>query len=317
MAEQEKYLLCYRKQQSWYRSYFTEKRIASSGGGTLRLALPRDGSQKVVTIVVSGRTEYIEKYIEFARDLHQRRISVCLYDHCGQGDSSRQLVDRQKGHIDRFETYVDDLHRVIGEVSGAAGHAQVRLISHSMGGTVSMLYALRHPGRVNRLILGSPMCAIITDSIFPQFLIRPYVAAACRFGQGESYVATTGPYQPEMQFAENLFTTDEKRFSYNRYLTNLLDYAPLGGPTYRWLHEAYKAMKELNEKAGNIRIPLLAFAASQDRVIRSSVVRRVCTLSEHCLYKEYENGRHELFMEDDSIRDDILARTVDFLDTDL
>ena len=312
MGKQDEYLNRYREQQSWYRSSFAEKRIPSSGGGTLRVALPNRTSPKVATVVISGRTEYIEKYIEFARDLDHRGISVCLYDHCGQGASDRQLEDPQKGHIDRFDTYVEDLHRVVGELSGADGLDQVRLISHSMGGTVSMLYAMRHPGRINSLVLGSPMCAIRTNSIFPQFLIKPYVSAACRLGRGAHYVATTGPYQPVLTFKENLFTSDEVRFRYNRFLTNLLDFAPLGGPTYSWLHEAYKAMRAVNASIERIPFPMLIFAAPNDQVIKSGVIKRFCTSSEYCSVQEYDDGRHELFMEVDRIRDDILTRTVDF-----
>ena len=317
MGKQDEYLNRYREQQSWYRSSFAEKRIPSSGGGTLRVALPIRTSQKVTTVVVSGRTEYIEKYIEFARDLNHRGIPVCLYDHCGQGASDRQLEDRQKGHIDRFDTYVEDLHRVVGELSGTEGLDQVRLISHSMGGTVSMLYAMRHPGRISRLALGSPMCAIRTNSIFPQFLIKPYVSAACRFGRGNRYVATTGPYQPVLPFKENLFTSDEVRFRYNRFLTNLLDFAPLGGPTYSWLHEAYKAMRAVNAHIERIPFPMLIFAAPHDQVIKSGVIKRFCTSSEYCSVQEYDDGRHELFMEVDRIRDDILTRTVDFFEKSL
>lgn len=315
MGEQDEYLKRYRKQQIWYQSSFTEKRILSSGGGTLRLAVPKENSGKALTVVVSGRTEFIEKYIELAHDLHNRGISVCLYDHCGQGDSDRQLADRQKGHIDRFDTYVKDLQRVIGELRDVAGLDQVRLISHSMGGTVSVLYALRHPGQITSMVLGSPMCAIRTNSIFPQFLIKPYVSAACRVGGGQRYVATTGPYRKDQPFSENLFTSDKDRFSYNCFLTDFLDFAPLGGPTYRWLHEAYKAMRELNRNIEKIRSPILTFGASKDQVIKTEVIRRFCTLSEYCSYKEYENGRHELFMEGDLIRDDLLTHLVDFFET--
>ena len=158
------------------------------------------------------------------------------------------------------------------------------------------------------------MWAIRTNSIFPQFLIKPYVSVSCRIGRGDRYVATTGPYQPGLPFSENLLTSDEERFGYNRFLTDLLDFAPLGGPTYRWLHEAYKAMRELNENIKKIHSPLLTFVASEDQVIKSGAVRRFCSLSEHCSYKEYEDGRHELFMEGDTIRGDILSRVVNFFD---
>ena len=113
MTQQEEFLERYRDLRDWYHSIFTETRIASSGGGTLRVALPRNHAGNPLAVVVSGRTEFIEKYLEFARDLHHRGVSTVLYDHCGQGDSDRQLVDRQKGYIDSFQTYVEDLGKVI------------------------------------------------------------------------------------------------------------------------------------------------------------------------------------------------------------
>ena len=312
MASQDGYTGYYRELQSWYRSRYTEDRIPSACGGLLRVAVPRDVSSGEVAVVSSGRTEYIEKYLELARDLSARGISVCLYDHCGQGDSDRQLGDRQKGYIDSFDTYVEDLGRVIDRVSVAAESTMVRIISHSMGATVAALYGLRFPSRVSRMVLGSPMCAIRTGVIIPQFLIRPMVSIACRLGYGEQYLPTTGPYRANLEFSENLFTSDEFRFCYNRHLTNSLDFAPLGGPTYRWLIEAYKAMKKMNENSAAIQCPILTIAATNDRVIKTEKVRQWCQRSKNCFYKEYEDARHELFMERDEIRDDILKRLAGF-----
>lgn len=315
MVGQEEYQQRYLELQGWYQTHYTEKRIRSSGGGRLRVALPREPADKASTIVVSGRNEFIEKYLEFSRDLHARGITTVLYDHCGQGDSDKLLDDRQKGYIDSFLTYVEDLHRVI-EAFGLTEHESVRIISHSMGGTVAVLLALRHPEQISKMVLGSPMCAIRTGTIIPQFLIRPLVAVACRVGYGERYMPTTGPYKPDLKFGDNLFTSDETRFGYNRFLTNSLDFAPLGGPTIRWLHEAYKAMGEMNDNAARLRCLLLTLTAARDQVIKTSVVRRFCTRSGHCSHKEYEDARHELFMESDGVREDILARITQFFDPD-
>ena len=313
MLGPQEYRQRYRELQDWYRAHFAEKRIRSSGGGTLRVALPSAPSAKVSAIVVSGRTEFIEKYLEFSRDLQARGISTVLYDHCGQGNSDRLLDDRQKGHIDSFLTYVEDLKRVIEALNHLTENTSVSIISHSMGGTVATLLALRHPELISKMVLGSPMCAIRTGTTVPQFLIRPLVAAACRAGYGERYVPTTGPYQTDLKFSDNLFTSDETRFGYNRFLTNSLDFAPLGGPTLRWLHEAYKAMAEMNDGAARLRGPLLTLTAARDQVIKTAVVRTFCTISGNCSYKQYEDARHELFMEGDGVREDIHARIARFL----
>jgi lysophospholipase len=316
MIQQEELAKRYRDLSDWYQSIFTEKRISSSGGGTLRVAFPREYSGNSLAILVSGRTEFIEKYLEFAQDLHHRGVSTVLYDHCGQGDSDRQLGDFQKGYIDSFQTYVRDLGKIIEITNKNREILPVNLISHSMGGTVAALFGLRHPERVNKMILGSPMCAIITGSRVPQFLIRPISAIGCIFGFGDHYMPSKGPYQPDMAFHDNPFTSDENRFTFNQFLTNTLDFAPLGGPTFRWLHEAYKAMREMNDKAEQFLCPHLTLTAGGDRVIKTAIVKNFCTRSVDSTHVEYRDVRHELFMETDSVRDDILSKIADFLAAD-
>ncbi|NNF45124.1 MAG: alpha/beta hydrolase [Desulfofustis sp.] len=316
MTQQEEFLERYRNLRDWYYSIFTEMRIASSGGGTLRVALPKDHAGNPLAVVVSGRTEYLEKYLEFARDLYHRGVSTVLYDHCGQGDSDRQLADRQKGYIDSFETYVTDLGKVIKKTHNDSKDVPANLISHSMGGTVAALLGLRHPEQVKKMVLGSPMCAIVTGSRVPQFLIKPITAVGCHLGFGDRYMPSKGPYRPDMQFHENPFTSDENRFSFNQFLTNSLDFAPLGGPTFRWLHEAYKAMRDINSKAERFLCPHLTLTAAGDQIVKTAAVKRFCERSSNGTHEEYMDVRHELFMEIDRVRDDILSRIVAFLETD-
>ena len=316
MIQQEELAERYRGLREWYQSVFTEKRIPSSGGGTLRVALPREYSGNSLAIVVSGRTEFIEKYLEFAQDLHHRGVSTVLYDHCGQGDSDRQLGDYQKGYIDSFQTYVRDLAKIIDVTNKNREVLPVNLISHSMGGTVAALFGLRYPEQVHKMILGSPMCAIITGSRVPQFLIRPISAIGCHFGFGDHYMPSKGPYQPDMTFNDNPFTSDINRFTFNQFLTNTLDFAPLGGPTFRWLHEAYKAMREMNDKAEQFLCPHLTLTAGGDRVIKTAIVKNFCARSVEGNHVEYMDVRHELFMENDSVRDDIISKIAAFLAAD-
>ena len=313
MTQQEELVERYRDLQEWYQSIFAEMRIASSGGGTLRVAFPKEYSRNSLAVVVSGRTEFIEKYLEFARDLYHRGISTVLYDHCGQGDSDRQLADRQKGYIESFQTYVRDLAKVIEIAHKSREVVPVNLISHSMGGTVATLFGIRYPERVKKMVLGSPMCAIITGSRVPQFLIKPITTLGCHLGFGDHYMPFRGPYQPDMVFNGNPFTSDENRFTFNQFLTNSLDFAPLGGPTFRWLHEAYKAMRTMNDKAEQFLCPHLTLTAGNDRIIKKAIVKSFCARSVDGIYEEYRGVRHELFMEIDPIRDDVLSRVAAFL----
>lgn len=105
----------------WFRSEFQQKLLTSAAGTPLRVAWRRTAGSRAWVVVVSGRSEYIEKYQELARDLSRRKLSVCLYDHCGQGRSGRLLSDPQKGHIDSFDTYISDLDQVLDALDEGGG----------------------------------------------------------------------------------------------------------------------------------------------------------------------------------------------------
>lgn len=313
MSSEQIYRSRFEELVGWYRSAYSESRIKSCSGTTIRLAVPNSDSAHLQVVIVSGRTEFIEKYLELARDLQSLGLAAILYDHCGQGGAGRLLEDREKGHIDHFDTYVEDLHRVIEAGHSPDAHGPVALLSHSMGGTVSLLYARHSQVVADKIVLVSPMCAIRTGVALPQFLTRQLVGLLCRAGLGERYVATAGPYNPDRQFKENLFTTDADRFGFNRYLSNTLDFARLGGPTYRWLHEAFKAMKKVENEMALIKRPLLTLGAREDRVIQLSAVRRLCSMSNNCRYQEFDQARHELLMENDRTRSGVISQVRDFL----
>ncbi|WP_448811269.1 alpha/beta fold hydrolase [Agromyces bauzanensis] len=74
--------------------------------------------------------------------------AVVVYDQIGTGASAR--LDDPAGYT--FERAVHDLEAVVD----ATGAARVTLLGHSWGGQVAVGYAVRHPERVDRLVLLTP-----------------------------------------------------------------------------------------------------------------------------------------------------------------
>jgi len=293
--------------QHWYRDSFTEFELRSAAGTSLRAAYRRQ-KDKGTLVIVTGRTEFIEKYLEVCRDLSDLQYSICIYDHCGQGGSGRLLDDPQKGYIDRFNTYVQDLGRVIDHLEGQGFPLPVMLLGHSMGATIATLSALRCPEQVSRLLLCSPMFGIQTGVNLPDFVVKLLVASACRLGLGDRYAPTVGPYEATREFHDNALTSDRFRFEYNRYLTEHLGFVALGGPTIRWLHESFKAMRMLRHSARAISVPVLSLVAAGDRVIDAGAAAGVNFRSRKSIYHEYPVNGHELLMEQDETRNDVLLR---------
>ncbi len=297
----------------WYKKRFEEVALTSSSGTVLRVAHHCPPAPRGTLVIVSGRTEFIEKYLEVCRDLSHLQLSICIYDHCGQGGSGRLLADAQKGHIDRFTTYVHDLRRVLDHIRAAGCPAPVFLVGHSMGATISALYALQEPERIDKLLLCSPMLAINTGVMLPDFIVKILAASACWLGFGARYVPTTGPYMPTREFHGNVLTSDRFRFEYNAFLTTHLDYAALGGPTIGWLNEAFKAMRKLQRQAALIAHPVLILVAAGDQVIDVGAAGRFASISPNCSFQKYSERGHELMMERDEIRKDVLKQMQRFI----
>ena len=66
-----------------------------------------------LVILVNGRVENILKWTEIAQDFYGQGYDVLLFDHRGQGYSQRLLSDSEKGHLDEFRFYAQDMAKII------------------------------------------------------------------------------------------------------------------------------------------------------------------------------------------------------------
>lgn len=304
----------YSELEKWYKENFTESTLGGSTGCELRYAFQEGTGAAGILLIVSGRTEFVEKYLELSRDFQDTGLSICMYDHCGQGGSGRLLADRQKGHIDNFTTYVNDLDIIIEAINEKYGFPPIYLLTHSMGGTVSVMYVARHPEKIRALILVSPMFQINTGFFLSAMLFEGVSALLTFWGTGELYVFGGGPFDPSLPFAENKLTTDKRRFILNLNLMEQINGVVLGGPTFGWLSAAYKAMRQLRKEAALITCPILLMVAMGDSVIGIEEARRFRAAASDCLYKTYNGAQHELLMESDTIRTKVIREIKVFLE---
>ena len=73
----------------------------------------RAAEPKGTVVIVHGFTESTEKYREFVYYLLNFGYDVLIYDQRGHGFSSRDVDEPGLTHIDKFETYVSDLKRIV------------------------------------------------------------------------------------------------------------------------------------------------------------------------------------------------------------
>jgi alpha-beta hydrolase superfamily lysophospholipase len=94
---------------------------------------------RAVLLLVHGLAEHSGRYGEFASFLADAGIATYALDHPGHGKS-----DGQRGHIGRFEEYIDALGQLLSIVRQAHPDLPMVLLGHSMGGLIAADFLLQH-----------------------------------------------------------------------------------------------------------------------------------------------------------------------------
>ena len=153
-------------------------------GHRLRFAYWKSpGAHRGTIVLLLGRTEFIEKYLETIEDLLSRDFSVVIMDPRGQGLSSRHLLGQKVGHVESFDEYVDDFQALMEEVVRSLFSPPYIMLGHSMGSHVGLRYLHDHEGVFDQAVLVSPMTSIKTKPLPPgvtDVLVR---GAALVFGK--------------------------------------------------------------------------------------------------------------------------------------
>ena len=114
-------------------------------------------SNSPALIIVPGRSESYLKYQELAFNFYQQGYNVFIIDHRGQGLSGRLLKNPNKGYVEDFQDYVDDLHYFIESVVVKHCAAKPFLLAHSMGGAIAARFMQDSPDAIKAAVISSPM----------------------------------------------------------------------------------------------------------------------------------------------------------------
>jgi lysophospholipase len=294
----------------YFQENFITGILKSRRGGDIRYAISKTRGQAGAVVIVGGRTEFMRKYSEILYDLRNSGYTFLIFDHRGQGESSRLLPDPQKGHVERFDDYVEDLHLFLDTL--VPQRQNINLLTHSMGGAVSILHERKYPGTVAGIILCSPMFSINTAP-FPDFAARVLSKGLRRLGFGNRYVFGGGPYDPGNEFTANELTDSFARYELNRKLLAENPRLTLGSPTIAWLDEAFSAMRRIRLDARPLQIPMLLLVGEEDTVVGQKLQQEFCRVQSNCSLVVLAGGKHELLMEKDQVRDSVLLHIKDFL----
>jgi alpha-beta hydrolase superfamily lysophospholipase len=103
-------------------------------------------------VLMHGYAVRSRRYDELAEYLVQRGSAVCRRDARGEGRSNGQ-----RGYIERFEQYTDDLHGYVEHIRALAPGRPLALLGHSNGGLIAVRALQQGLAGVSALVLTNPL----------------------------------------------------------------------------------------------------------------------------------------------------------------
>lgn len=289
--------------------------LSARDGRRVRTAFFPVGDAQGQVVLLNGRSEFIEKYFETIASLRDRHLAVWTLDWRGQGRSDRLLDAADRGHVDRFDDFVDDLERFVsGSVLPGAGDAPLTLLAHSMGGNIGLRFLHDHQQHFERAVLTAPMVNFHVGGL-PRVVARALAGIMSLAGQRHAYALGQGPALANPVFDGNPLTSCPERFA---RLGQLLQDDPavrLGGVTWGWLRAALQsaAVTDSRDFAARIHLPVLVFVAQEERIVDNAAIARFVDALPSGRLVEISGSRHELLCERDTPRLRVWSEIDDFL----
>jgi lysophospholipase len=283
--------------------------LRTPDGVSLRFArwAPPPGRKGTVCLF-QGRAEFIEKYFETVRDLRARGFAVATLDWRGQGLSDRALRNSRKGYVRDFSQYDADLDTFIREVVLPDCPPPFFALAHSMGASILLRAAYQGHRWFDRTVLLAPMIAL--PGMRRSSLSRAGVRALRLIGLGGAYVpGGSASVMMQRPFIGNLLTSDPVRYARNMAVVEAEPALVIGGPTVGWTDSAFKAMRQLSEPTfpTRIRQPILVIAAGHDQIVSTPAIDEFAIRLRAGSHLIVPGSRHELLMEQDRFRGQVLA----------
>jgi len=107
---------------------------------------------RAVLLIVHGFGEHSGRYAYLLPSLTTAGYAVYALDHRGHGRSPGK-----RGHIDRFDEYLDDVAALSAFAQAASPNLPVALLGHSLGGLIALIYAIRNPSGLTGVVASAPL----------------------------------------------------------------------------------------------------------------------------------------------------------------
>jgi alpha-beta hydrolase superfamily lysophospholipase len=251
------------------------KTTTITGGLYAEVFLP-NSAPKGVVLITHGYAEHCGRYREVAHVIVNAGWAALTYDVRGHGHSPGD-----KGFIERFDIYLDDLRAAIDAAKALAPGAPFVLLGHSHGGLITLrALASDRPPDAGHAIISSPYFGTYDKvPFYKQLLARVANRVAPKLGE------------PMKMRAEQLSRDPQKQAEW------AADKLNFPNANVRWFHEAAEAQAYVREHAGKIKIPTTWLVGGDDLLCDAKASKQVADRVKNATYHDLVGLRHEVFNE--------------------
>ncbi|WP_299817140.1 alpha/beta hydrolase [uncultured Jannaschia sp.] len=280
--------------------------IDAADGVRLRAITWPEGERGTV-LLFQGRTEYVEKYSDAARQLGLRGYATAAIDWRGQGLSPRSSRDPRLGHVRDFSEFQDDVDALLLHCDALGMPRPWHLLAHSMGGLIGLRALHRRPDFA-RAVFSAPMWGL---PLAPHRRLLGWIASAAASGIGLGERMAPGAAKvadpAAAPFEGNLLTTDPDMFAWmKRQITEHPELA-LGGPSLGWVWAALREMHRMAREPAPA-VPCLTLLGTDEDIVSPDAIHvRMGSWATGTL-EMVEGARHEVLTEGPGIRERLYDR---------
>eukprot|EP01136_Pigoraptor_vietnamica_P018945 Opistho-1_new@65904 len=227
-------------------------------------------------LVLGGRGDMIEKYLEVIHHWASRGWAVTSFDWRGQGGSGRLTDDPLCGHIGDFADWIADLGALAVDWR-AEGEGPTAMVAHSMGGHMLVRALAEGMTPPDAAAVVAPMLGVHTAPL-PRWLAVGIARPMVRSSHGEAR-AWTPTEQSELhrQMRHKRPTPDPDRYADENWWRDHSREIALGPPSWTWVLQALESTRALerSEAVARIATPMLILATAVDQLVSTPAIRRV------------------------------------------
>ena len=251
---------------------------------------PVNAAPHAALVLSHGLGEHAGPYQPFIEHFVPRGAVIYAHDHRGFGRS-----EGRRGHVPRYERYIEDLLPLVQRAHAENPGLPLVLVGHSMGGTIALLFALRHPELLTAAVFSAP-ALIIGQRISP--VQRAMLLTLSRLYPTYTRTGVSNPaYLTRDPALQQQTAEDTLRHTHTtaRLLSEMFDRAP----------------REVLAHVGGLRVPFIILHGTDDPLVRVEASQRVYDGSPAPgrAIKIYPGLRHELVREIErrEVFDDVAA----------